>query len=797
MVALAVFGLTAPVVAEPVTEGALQALDKDQNPLGNCPLEHTEVSVDISGFIARVTLTQRFGNPYATPIEAVYVFPMSDKAAVDQMTMRIGDRVIKGIVKEREEARRIYEEARNAGKAASLLDQERPNIFTQSVANILPGDKIDITISYVEYLNYESGQYEFSFPMTVGPRYIPGQPSGAGTTQVPDASRITPPVTPEGTRAGHDIALQVHLDAGMPLTDIRSELHKVQVERPSENHAVVKLENRNEIPNRDFILKYGVAGKKINDAVLTHADAQGKFFTLILQPPERVAPEEATPKEMVFVIDCSGSMRGFPIEKAKATMKRCIEAMNPKDTFNLISFSGGTGYCFPQTVPNNPENRAKALEYLSALEGSGGTEMMSAIRAALAGPYPEDRLRVVCFMTDGFIGNDMEIANEIQKTAANARVFSFGIGNSVNRFLIENMAKAGRGASEVVSLESKSDEAVQRFHERIQSPLLTNVQVDFGGLAVENIYPDPKALPDLFSAQPLVLKGRYTHAGNGSVIIRGRTAKGPFERRIDVALPEQQAEHDVLASLWARSKIDDLMTQDWLGIQQGNPKESVKTEITQLGIHFSLVTQYTSFVAVEEKVINENGQPKRVEVPVEMPDGVSYEGVFGSEGGGYGGPACKSSMHFFASMPAPASAPAQTLFERKELAQDSGLMPEMRIAERIKPEPNNETKPRHMVIEQPVNAPNPKIDPALQGLAAKLVNGSYASGNVKVENGLVYVFIRVKDLSNEYILKLKEMGVRDISSSHANQTIMAKVRVEDLEKIANLQWVIKIEPPTF
>ncbi len=783
-------GMTAIGYAEPVTEGALQARDKDQNPLGDCPLKHTDVSVDISGFIARVTLTQQFANPFHVPIEAVYVFPMPDNGAVDQMTMRIGERVIKGVLKEREEARRIYEQARDAGKAASLLDQERPNIFTQSVANILPGDQIDISISYVEYLKYESGQYEFSFPMTVGPRYNPGQLTGSGTTQVPDARRITPPVTPEGTRAGHDIALQVHLDAGMPLAEIHSELHKVQIERPSENQAVVKLENQKEIPNRDFILKYSVAGKKINDAVLTHADAQGKFFTLILQPPERVAPEEATPKEMVFVIDCSGSMRGFPIEKAKATMKRCIEGMNPKDTFNLISFAGGTGYCFQNAVPNSTENRAKALEYLSRLEGSGGTEMMSAIRAALAGPYPEDRLRVVCFMTDGFIGNDMEIAAEIQKTAANARVFSFGIGNSVNRFLIETMAKAGRGASEIVSLESKSDEAVQRFHERIQNPLLTDVHVEFGGLAVESIYPDPKALPDLFSAQPLVLKGRYTQAGNGDVVIRGRTAKGPFERCIDVTLPEQQAEHDVLAPLWARAKIDDLMAQDWLGIQQGTPKDTVKAEITKLGIAFSLVTHYTSFVAVEEKVINENGQTKRVDVPVEMPDGVSYEGIFGVKGdaAAAGGMACKS-MNFFSSMPA--SAPASVTTQCLEMARDMAPEPPTRL--NLKPEPNPEAEPSIT----PIITPNPKLDPSLQGLAAKLVNGNYTSGNVKVENGVVQVFIRANDLSGEHINVLKSLGVEVVSSSHANQTILAKIRVDDLEKIAALDWVTKIEPPTF
>ena len=803
---LTVCGLLCLTTAQPaaaqVTEGCLQAVDKEGKDLGVCPLEHTDVHADIAGFIARVTLTQTFGNPFEEPIEAVYCFPLSERGAVDSMTMKIGDRTIRGLIKERDEARRIYQAARDAGKAASLLDQERPNIFTQSVANILPGNRIEITISYVEYLKYEDGEYAFAFPMVVGPRYIPGQPAGPnGTDQVPDAGRITPPITPEGTRAGHDIALTVHLDAGLPIHDIRSELHAIDTEQPSDTQAVVRLTKKREIPNRDFILKYRVAGEDIADAILTHTGAKGGFFTLVLQPPERVAPEFITPKEMLFVIDCSGSMRGFPIQKAKQTMRTCIQAMNPNDTFNLVSFAGGVGYCFDRPVLNTPENRRKALDYLDNLEGSGGTEMMKAIHAALEDQNDPERLRIVCFMTDGFIGNDMAILDAIQKNAQTARVFSFGIGNGINRFLLEGMGRVGRGAAEIVTLESDADAATQRFHERIHSPLLTDITVDFGDLAVEDVYPDPGALPDLFAAQPLVLKGRYTHEGQGVITLRGNTALGPFERQIPVTLPADAPEHDILAPLWARARIAWLMEQDWLGAQQGTPEADIKAAVTQLGLDFNLVTQYTSFVAVEERVINENGKPKTVQVPVEMTDGVSYEGVFGERRAQV---ARKSARY------APAGAPMAeqaTRFGRgrtnlRALGYLAGSTAADASAPRPCPPP---PKPAHRpaIIAEPVSQASvdqdkkalSKLHPALRNLEAKLVNGNYTQGAVKVRNGWVEVFIHLNDDSEESLQALRKLGVRIVSVARSSMRIYAKVRVEDLETVAKLDCVKRIAPP--
>src|SRR6185295_5150807 len=313
---------------------------------------------------------------------------------VDDMTMKIGDRTISCKIMKKEEARATYEAAKAQGKTASLLDQERPNIFTQAVANIMPGDKVTIEISYVETLKYEDGSYEFVFPMVVGPRYVPGSPTdkqGGGwspdTTKVPDASRITPPVAAKGARAGHDISIEVALDAGVPLDDIKSINHEVDSERLTAHSTFVRLKKRNEIPNKDFILKFDVAGRRIEDAVLTHRAAHGDsgegFFTMILQPPDRVTAEDVTPKEIVFVLDTSGSMSGFPIDKAKEAMKLALDGLYPQDTFNLITFAGDTEILFPQPVAATPANLKKAQAFLAGTSGAGGTEMMKAITASL------------------------------------------------------------------------------------------------------------------------------------------------------------------------------------------------------------------------------------------------------------------------------------------------------------------------------------------------------------------------------------------------------------------------------
>jgi len=620
--------------------GSLEIIGKGGAISGICPLKHTDVRGAISGFVARVTVTQTFENSAEQNIEAVYVFPLPENAAVDDMTIKMGDRTVRGLIKKRDEARAIYEKAKATGHVAALLDQERPNIFTQSVANILPGEQVTVTISYLQTLEYEDGSYTFVFPMVVGPRYIPGDATGkqAGgwapdTNQVPDASSITPPVTPKGTRAGHDISLELAIDAGVPIQGLQSVLHEIDVQRDGAK-ATVKLRDEATIPNKDFILKYEVAGEKIEDAVLSQAVPAGSkigpggYFTLILQPPARVTAEEVTPKELVFVLDTSGSMWGFPLDKAKALVSRALDELYPGDTFNLITFSGDTQVLFPEPVYPTAENLRIARNFLAGRNGGGGTEMMKAIRAALDPSDQQDHVRIVCFVTDGYVGNDMEIIGEIQKHP-NARVFSFGIGSAVNRFLIEGMAKAGRGDSQIVSLSDKSDAAADRLYQRLRSPLLTDVSVDWGGLPVTDVY--PKRFPDLFSGKPLVIAGRYTGAATGTIHLRGTQNGEAVVRDIRVTFTAKPAEENILPSFWARGKIDELMSQDCSGLQSGSMKAELQDEITQLGLDYRLMTQFTSFVAVEEQVVTKDGKPQRVEGPVEMPEGVSYEGVFGEQ----------------------------------------------------------------------------------------------------------------------------------------------------------------------
>ncbi len=606
----------------PAGEGMLVITDPYGKATGqNCPLKHTAVRGEISGPLARVTVTQEFQNPSTNKIEAVYIFPLPQMGAVDDMTIETNGRKIRALIKPRDEARRVYEEARNRGHVAALLEQNRPNIFQQSVANIEPGATVKVTISYVETVKYDTGVYEWSFPMTVGPRYMPAHMANV---------QLNPKYARPEVRAGHDLSLELKIDSGVPFDEPKSTSHGIAVTRLSSSRANVVLRAEKTIPNKDFVLRYNVAGAEVRDAVMTHHDARGGFFSLILQPPARVTHEDVMPKELVFVIDTSGSMSGFPIEKAKETMKLAIDGLYPRDTFNLITFAGDTHVLFPEPVPATPANLAHAQAFLAGRSGGGGTEMMKAIRAALAPSSNRDAVRIVCFMTDGYVGNDMEIIGEIRRNPG-ARIFSFGIGSSVNRFLLDKMAEEGRGEVEYVSLTDDGSAAARRFHERVRNPLLTDVAVDFGNLKVSDVF--PSRIPDLFSAKPVVIHGRYNAAGSGVIRLTGKMSGKPFSREIRVNLPANEPAHDTLATLWARSKVEALMSRDWASHQGGSPAADVKAEITKLGIDYRLMTQYTAFVAVDETRVTEGGKLVTIEVPVEMPDGVSHEGVFGQAAG--------------------------------------------------------------------------------------------------------------------------------------------------------------------
>lgn len=774
--------LALPVAAQTAdTSGALTAVDAKGKLKAVCPLKHTDVKAEISGFISRVVVTQHFENPFKERIEAVYTFPLPQSAAIDDMTMIVGERTVRGKILPREEAQKVYETAKSEGQVASLLDQERPNIFTQSVANILPGEQVKITISYVETLSYVNGAYEFVFPMVVGPRYIP-----RAATQVPDASRITPQPPPPGVRSGHDISLEVALDAGLIIDNIDSKTHPTDIQRPDAHSARLRLKDEETIPNKDFILRYDVAGQAIQDALLTHRSDKGGFFTLILQPPERVAAQDVTPKEIVFVLDTSGSMSGFPIEKAKEAMKLALDGLYPSDTFNLITFAGDTRILFPEPVPATPANLAKAQDFLSASNGSGGTEMMTAIRAALDPSDDASHVRIVCFMTDGYVGNDMEIISEVQKHP-NARVFSFGIGSAVNRFLLDKMAEAGRGEVEYVGLKDDGSAAARRFHERVRSPLLTDIAIEWNNLPVADVY--PQRIPDLFSAKPLVIKGRYTAAGRGTIRLKGKMAGVDFVRDIPVDFPETMATHDVLAPLWARARIDDLMSQDFNGAQAGTMKPDLMKTITQLGIEYRLMTQFTSFVAVEERIVTERGKPRRIDVPVEVPKGVNREAVFpqASQGqangfivGAFMGR--RKSAQRVMPMLSPPNAPltVSSITMAGAASVDAAPAP-------IEAPP---VQPQGKELEE-------KLHRTVFAVVQKLKKNEALSSeeNILIRDGKIEVQVWLTERTDEAIAQLKELGFEVTSEAKNSKIVIGRLPVEKLEALAKLKFVKYVAPP--
>jgi Ca-activated chloride channel family protein len=475
---------------------------------------------------------------------------------------------------------------------------------------------------------------------------------------------------------------------------------------------------------------------------------------------------------MLFVIDRSGSMSGFPIEKAKETMRRAIEQMNPHDTFNLLSFSGGTGRCFPAPVPNTPENRAMALRYLADLYGSGGTEMMPAILEALGGAHDPRHLRVVAFMTDGYIGNDYAIIDAVRQHAGTSRVFAFGIGNAVNRFLLDGMAHAGRGAVEYVTLQHQADAAAQRFHQRIQAPVLTDIHLDWGTLPVQTVY--PTSFPDLFSSQPLVIHGRLAQPMEGTITLSGQTSTGRFSRQIRISPSPSPATHDTLATLWARAAVAELLQQDYAAMQHGNMPAARRDQITALGVEFHLMTPFTSFVAVEELRLTVAGSPVTIAVPVEIPEGVRYEGIFGS-----GMVADRAAPQ---TKVQPMSLPASPAF--KSISRDA------RLAYRAEEESSGRVARVPQATE--------KLAPALVGLEQEVQksgsDGTLTRDTLRVVQYMVDVMIYLRDTSTETLTALQQLGFITTAESKAVPLLVGRIDVRHLKQLVQLDAVLRVTP---
>jgi Ca-activated chloride channel family protein len=612
------------------------------------PLQNTKVQAKIAGNLTRVEVTQTFTNPFNDPLEAVYIFPLPDEAAVDDMEILIGDRLIKGLIKKREEAEKIYEQAKAEGKTAGLLSQERDNIFTQALANIRPGEEIKVIIRYTESLKYlhdkdqATGEYEFVFPMVVGPRYIPGNViPGGNTDQVPDANRINPPVMRPGTRSGHDIQVSVEIAAGVNISNVRSPSHKINTSNQG-NILKVDLAPGDNIPNKDLILRYQVAGEQTEASVLTQADERGGHFALYFIPAVQYDAKEIVPKDVVFLMDTSGSQQGDPLLKSQELMRAFINQLNPDDTFTIIDFANTAQTLSSQPLPNTAANRQKAINYVNQLDANGGTELLNGIQTVMNfPPAPAGRLRSVVLLTDGYIGNENEVIAEVQRNLKPGnRLYSFGVGSSVNRFLIDRIAEVGRGTSQVIRQDEPADTVIENFIAEINKPVLTNIQVQWQGTGAKpEIY--PSAIPDLFARQPLVLFGKKADGSSGNLLITGNLANGQiYEKTLPVNFsnfamrnPEinsnssNEVGNQAIAQLWGRFRIKDLSNQMF-----GMETKTGVDAITQTALDYRLLSAYTAFVAVSEEVrVNPDGTKIRVEVPVELPEGVSYTGIFGNE----------------------------------------------------------------------------------------------------------------------------------------------------------------------
>ena len=602
--------------------GSLRAkgVEEKEVPL---PLKHTDVKASISGYVATVDVTQAYHNPYDSKIEAVYVFPLPDNAAVNEFLMTVGERRIRGIIREREEAEKIYAEARRQGYVASLLTQERPNIFTQSVANIEPGEDIDINIKYFNTLAYRDGAYEFVFPMVVGPRFNPpGSTQGVGAVprgqqgasgQSTEVQYLKP-----GERSGHDIALSVSIDAGVAIKQIKSSSHVIHVDQRSSQLAEVSLSNRDSIPNKDFVLRYTVAGSRIESGILTHQDKRGGYFTLMLYPPAELRSLERHAMEMIFVLDCSGSMNGQPIIQAKKAIERSLKHLRPDDTFQIIRFSNNASQLGPTPLKASGVNVRKGLAYLESLKGSGGTMMIEGIKAALDFPHDENRLRFVCFMTDGYIGNEAEILAEVHKRLGASRIFSFGVGSSPNRYLLDRMASIGNGAAAYLGLQDSAAEVMDGFFQQISHPAMIDLEVDWGGMQVSDVY--PSRVPDLFVGRPVTLTGRFNGNGNATVRVRGKAGNATRELLIPATFGNESDTHTGLPLVWARHKIADLANR---ATYERNP--DLHGQIKETALEYGLMSAYTSFVAVDSLTKTEGTHGTTVAVPVPVPEGVRYE----------------------------------------------------------------------------------------------------------------------------------------------------------------------------
>jgi Ca-activated chloride channel family protein len=594
-------------------------VEGNETKVDSFPLSSTSVTADISGTIAKVVVTQVYENRGATPIHARYVFPGSTRAAVHGMRIRVGNKAVVARIRERQKAKQEFTEAKAAGKSASLLEQDRPNVFSMAVANILPGDRVEVELTYSEMLVPEEGVYQFVYPTVVGPRYSNIPESAARETD----KWVQSPYLKEGALTPSTFSIRVNVSTGIPLADLRSPSHApaVQWDNPSAAHVVVE----NGQGNRDFILYYRLSGKQIQSGLLVFEGPEENFFLLTVQPPERVAPRDIPAREYIFVLDVSGSMHGFPLNTAKQVIQDLIGKLKPSDTFNVILFSGGSNVLSPKSLEASSESIRRALRFIDRTEAGGGTELKQALQTALRLPRSGQESRSVVVITDGYIATERDVLTLIHDNLDATNFFAFGIGSSVNRYLIEGIARAGQGEPFVVTDPGEASATADRFRRYIESPVLSNVQVSFRGFQAYDV--EPEAQPDLFAERPLVVVGKWRGVREGQIELTGRSGAGTFTKTIHVKDVAVGPENAALPQLWARNRIARLAD-----FNTAEADDEAIRQVTSLGLTYSLLTPYTSFIAVLEEVRNASGQGEDVNQPLPLPDGVSNLAVGGQYG---------------------------------------------------------------------------------------------------------------------------------------------------------------------
>ncbi|MDY7032629.1 MAG: VIT domain-containing protein [Thermodesulfobacteriota bacterium] len=581
------------------------------------PLKSTSVKVDISGVIADVVVTQVYTNEGTRPLEAIYIFPASTRAAVYGMTMTIGERTITAKIREREEARRQYDQAKQAGQSASLLEQHRPNVFQMNVANILPADVIRVELRYTELLVPTDSVYEFVYPTVVGPRYTDHKNSEEGSSE----TWIGNPYLRQGEPPTYTFGMEVNLSTGLPIKDLVCTSHHTDINYHGKSTAAVTLKPSEKYGgNRDFILKYRLAGGKIESGLLLFEGQDENFFLLMMQPPKRVRNVHIPAREYIFIVDVSGSMHGFPLDISKKLLKDLISNLRPTDRFNVLLFAGGSSVMSNVSLPATGNNISKAINTIERQRGGGGTRLLPALQRALALPKAEGFSRTIVIVTDGYVSVEEEAFDLIRNNLGNANMFPFGIGSSVNRYIIEGMARVGMGEPFVITKPGEASKKAEKFRSLIQSPVLTGIKIDFNEFNAYDV--EPPSIPDVLADRPVIVFGKYRGKLKGTIHLRGISGDQPYTEKIDMGNVKPSKTNSALRYLWARHRIALLADYNRL-----NQQDERVQEVTQLGLTYNLLTAYTSFVAIDTQIRLKNGQAVTVKQPLPLPQGVSNYAV--------------------------------------------------------------------------------------------------------------------------------------------------------------------------